>query len=359
MVSLYVTSVERHAGKELVTLGLIDRLRRDGVKVGYFKPMGHFPIKVDDMVVDKGTWLVQQFFKLEDPIEVLCPVVITQDLVMQNLEREVVGLQEKIEAAFQRVSSQKDVMVIGCDNNLTEGSSFGVSGLDIIRLLKAHALFVERYACNFCVDFLLELKKVIGDSMIGVVFNRVNAIDMTEWRELISPFLNRKDIEIYGTLPHDAFLASIGVDELAKQLGADVVCGKERLEGFVEDFLVGGMQVDTFITYLLKKPNAGIIVGGDRTDIQLVAIETGVKCLVLSGSLYPNNTIVARAEAQGVPILVARDDTYTVAKKVEAIVGEFSLRETSKIEHGIKLVEENLDFKKLYKKLEIGEVSSQ
>ena len=160
-------------------------------------------------------------------------------------------------------------------------------------------------------------------------------------------------------MPHDAFLASIGVDELAKQLGADVVCGKERLEGFVEDFLVGGMQVDTFITYLLKKPNAGIIVGGDRTDIQLVAIETGVKCLVLSGSLYPNNTIVARAEAQGVPILVARDDTYTVAKKVEAIVGEFSLRETSKIEHGIKLVEENLDFKNLYKKLEIGEVSSQ
>jgi BioD-like phosphotransacetylase family protein len=125
------------------------------------------------------------------------------------------------------------------------------------------------------------------------------------------------------------------------------------LRGFVEDFLVGGMQVDKFITYLLKKPDAGIIVGGDRTDIQLVAIENRVKCLILSGSLYPNNTIIARAEANEVPILVARDDTYTVAKKIEGIVGEFSLDEEAKIDRGVNLVGEYFDFEKLYTNLKL------
>jgi BioD-like phosphotransacetylase family protein len=69
--------------------------------------------------------------------------------------------------------------------------------------------------------------------------------------------------------------------------------------------------------------------------------------------MYPNETIIARAEANGVPVLVAKDDTYTVAKKVEAIVGEFSLEEKRKVEHGIDLVNENLDFERLYETLNL------
>jgi BioD-like phosphotransacetylase family protein len=94
-------------------------------------------------------------------------------------------------------------------------------------------------------------------------------------------------------------------------------------------------------------------VGGDRTDIQLVAIENGVSCLVLSGNLYPNDTIIARAEAKGVPIMVTRDDTYTVAKNVEAMVGKFKLEKREKMEHGMNLVDQVFDFAKLYEKLNL------
>jgi BioD-like phosphotransacetylase family protein len=94
-------------------------------------------------------------------------------------------------------------------------------------------------------------------------------------------------------------------------------------------------------------------VGGDRTDIQLVAVENGVKGLILSGNLYPNDIITARAEAKGVPIIVLRDDTYTVANNVEAMVGRFSLQSREKIDHGIKLVEKAFDFEKLYNRLNL------
>jgi len=353
MVTLYVTSIERHAGKELIILGLIDRLRRDGLRVGFFKPMGHFPIKEDDAIVDKETGLIRKHFELEDPMTFMCPVVVTQDLIMENREGEVTGLREKVEGAFDEICRQKDIVVVGCDHNISEGSSLGLSGLQLVKVLKAHALFVEKYSFSFCIDFLAEFKEIIGDPMIGVVFNRVNPVHVNEITGLVSPFLRRKNLELYGTVPLDTLLASVGVNDLATHLGADVVVGKGALKGFVEDFLVGGMQVDKFITYLLKKPDAGIIVGGDRTDIQLVAIENRVKCLILSGSLYPNNTIIARAEANEVPILVARDDTYTVAKKIEGIVGEFSLEEEAKIERGINLVDEYFDFEKLYTKLKL------
>lgn len=357
MVALYITSIERHAGKKLMTMGLIDRLRRDGFKVGYFKPVGHLPIKVENVVTDTGAWLLYRLFGLEDPIELICPVIITQDLIMQNYEKAVTGLLERIQGAFEKISQQKDVVVVGCDNNFSEGSSLGVSGIQLIKLLNAYVLFVERYACDFCIDFLLELKKVIGDPMIGVVLNKVQALHLDEIKEFVSPFLNRQHLDLFASLPHDTLLGSTRVGDLVDHLGADVVCGKNQLDGLVESFLVGGMQVDQFITYLLKSPGSGIIVGGDRTDIQLVAIENGVRCLILSGNLYPNDIIIARAEAKGVPILVVRDDTYTVAKNVEAMAGRFRLRKREKIDHGIKLVDQILDFGKLYKRLNLVPLS--
>lgn len=353
MVPLYITSTERNAGKKLITMTLIDRLRRDGLRVGYFKPMGHFPVKANDIITDRGAWLIYRLFELEDPIEMICPVVITRDLIMQNWEKDITGLQQKMEDAFARISEQKDVVVVGCDNTFSEGSSFGISGVQLVNLLNAYALFVEKYACELCIDLLLELKKVIGNPMIGAVFNRVAALDLDEIEDLVVPFLQRKDLEVYGSVPWDTLLGSLGVSDLADHLSADVVCGKDRLDGLVENFLVGGMQVDKFISYLLKSPASGIIVGGDRTDIQLVAIENAVRCLILSGNLYPNDTIIARADAKGVPILVVRDDTYTVAKNVEAMVGQFKLQEREKINRGMTLVDQTFDFEKLYARLNL------
>lgn len=352
MVALYITSIERHTGKDLITMGLIDRLRRDGFKVGYFKPMGHSPMKTDDTTTDRGAWLIHNHFKLDDAIEYICPVVITQDLIMQNYIKSVTGLRERVEGAFKKVSEQKDIVVVTCDRNFSEGSSLGLSGIQLMNILNARALFVDSYQCNTCVDFLLELKKVIGGPMIGVVFNKVDALHFEEIDELVSPFLNRKHMEVFGSLPQDTLLGSTGVQDLVDHVACDVVCGKDKLDGLVENFLVGGMQVDRFIKYLLKTSGPAVIVGGDRTDIQLVAIETNVRCLILSGNLYPNETIITRAEAKGVPILVARDDTYTVAKRVEGIVGSFQA-EAKKIDHGIKLVDQRFDFEKLYEQINL------
>jgi hypothetical protein len=328
---------------------LLDRLVRDGFKVGYFKPMGRSPMKSENIMTDQGAWLIWKLFELEDPIEMVCPVVITRDLIVQNFEKDVQGIQQKIADAFEKISDNKDVVVIGCDSALSEGSSFGASGAEIVRQLNASALFVQRYTKELCIDFLLEQRKAMGDSMIGAVFNQVSPHDLDDIKNLAVPFLRRKDVEVYGSVPEDTLLGSIWVNDLADHLGADVVCSKDSLDCLVDNFLVGGMQVDKFISYLLKTPSSGIIVGGDRTDIQLVAIENDVRCLILSGNLYPNNTIISRAEAKGVPILVVRDDTYTVAKNVEAMVGQFKPNERDRLNHGIRLVEKVFDFEKLYK----------
>jgi BioD-like phosphotransacetylase family protein len=349
MVVLYVTSFERNTGKDLITMGLMDQLGRDGFQVGYFKPFGHIPVEEDGMETDKGALIIHRLFGLDDPVENICPVIVTEERIRENYEQDITGVEEKIKAAFATVSEGKDVVVVSCDNNVTEGSSFGLSGVRLITLLEAHALFVERYAHDFSVDFLLELKNLVGESMIGVVFNRIETADLEEITNPVSLFLARNALDLYGALPKDRLLGSIGINDLVAYLNGDVVCGKDKLDVLVEDFLVGGMQVDKFITYMLKSPASAVIVGGDRTDIQLVAIENGAQCLILSGNLYPNQTITARAEAKGVPVVVVGNDTFTVAKTVESIPGKLILEDRKKIDHGIKFVRQSFDFEKLYK----------
>jgi BioD-like phosphotransacetylase family protein len=56
---------------------------------------------------------------------------------------------------------------------------------------------------------------------------------------------------------------------------------------------------------------------------------------------------------KGVPMLVARDDTYTVAKTLEALSRKLRLREKAKVETGIRLIDRGVDFNRLYKVLGI------
>lgn len=351
MVPLYVTSIERSAGKDLLTMGLINRLKKDGLSVGYFKPVGHFPYQAGDVITDKGAWFIHKLFALDDPVEAICPLVITPELIRENYKEPVRGLQDRIEQTFKVVSAHKDVVVVHGDYNFSEASSFGLSGSTLVTLLNAKTLFVERYSCDFCIDFLLELKKVIGHSMIGVVFNKVEPDHLGEIEDYVTFFLERQEMKVFGCVPRDRLLRSVEVRELAYFLGAEVVACDDRLGSLVESFLVGGMQVDKFITYMIKHPGSAVIVGGDRTDIQLVAIENGSTCLILTGNLYPNETITRRAMANGVPILVSGNDTFTVAKKVEAVVGKLSLQDKRKIDHGIDLVGRHLSFRDLYETL--------
>ena len=348
MVALYVTSIERSAGKDLITMGLINRLKRDGFAVGYFKPVGHFPYQCQDGITDKGAWFIHKLFALSDPISTVCPLVITPALIRQNYQQPLTGVQDQIREAFDVVSDQKDIVGGDGDRNFSEASSFGLSGSNLVQLLDAHTIFVERYSCDFCIDFLLELKSVIGPPLMGVIFNKTDPSDVQEIETYVVNFLEQRQMKVFGCLPRDTLLRSVEVRELAYFLGAEIMACDDRLGSLVESFLVGGMQVDKFITYMIKHPGSAVIVGGDRTDIQLVAIENGSACLILTGSLYPNETITARARANGVPLLVVEGDTFTVAKRVEAVVGKLSLQDKRKIDHGIALVDRCLSFESLY-----------
>jgi BioD-like phosphotransacetylase family protein len=246
-------------------------------------------------------------------------VVVTQELIYKGYLKEVKGLLGRIVKSYQRISTDKDILVVGGSGSIYTGSVLGIPGFQVIKRLNAKVIIVVKYEGEYIVDYIIQAKKDLKNRFLGVVLNKVTHEYRQGVDEYIVPFLKRQGVDILGILPHDSILGSITVEELSDILGGKVLCCHDKLDNLVEHFLIGAMQVDKAIEYFKKTRKNAVIVGGDRADIQLSAIESGTECLVLTGDLYPSEIIIARAEQKNIPILLVRDDTYMVAKKVQRL----------------------------------------
>lgn len=59
-----------------------------------------------------------------------------------------------------------------------------------------------------------------------------------------------------------------------------------------------------------------LIITGDRAGVQLLAVEAGVKCLVVTSGFRPAEAIIAAAKAKGVTILVTPRDTASTTQLI-------------------------------------------
>ena len=344
-------STSGYTGKTLVTMGLGYQFQKDGLKIGYMKPVGILPLKVDDTLTDHDAWRIYRSLELKDPLFEICPIVLTQELAVKSYLKDVKGLLPKIVKSFDHLSKNKDIMLIGGYGSIYTGSFLDLQGLKVIKRLDSKVVIVVKYEGEYIADYVLQAKKDLKERFLGVILNKITREYMKSVDDYVKPFFKRKGIDILGVLPHDPILGSITVEELNEMLGGKVLCCHDRLDNLVENFLIGAMQVDKASEYFKKTRNNAVIVGGDRADIQLSALESGSVCLIMTGELYPSEIIIAKAEEKNVPLLVVREDTYSIAKKLEKLSVRLRLRDKAKVERGMNLVSGNVDFSLLYKKL--------
>ncbi len=104
MKSFYFSSTWLYAGKSLLLIGIAQKLAKKKLKVGYFKPLGVNSQKYNRVLTDPNVIIAQKALGFKDPIEDVCPVVITQDLVMRAYKGKLEDLTGKIIQSFKKVS---------------------------------------------------------------------------------------------------------------------------------------------------------------------------------------------------------------------------------------------------------------
>ncbi len=329
-------------------MALGSKFQKDGYRIGYMKPVGTLPRELDHQMGDEDAFFVQDALGLSQDLELVTPVLITPEMRNQAFTQGCPDLLSKIVSAYSTLSREVDIMLVcGSGSFLHAGKYCNVAGLDVAQSLGTKVILIDRFMKEFYYDYIISAKDLLGPEMIGAIFNCIPENRMQEIHNLIEPLLNRRGIDLLGALPEDHLLNAIRVGDLAQRLGGKIISLPGKQDIIVENFLIGTMQVENFMTHFKKRKNSAVLVGGDRSDLQLVALEGKCPCLILTGNLYPNDIILSRSEVLGVPIMVVRDDTYTVAKKMENILESSKLRDTSKISHGIELVNSILDYSRI------------
>ncbi len=355
MTNLYITSIEAFSGKTALCLGIGQRLLRDGFSIGYMKPVSTAAQRVHGRAVDEDADFVRKVLSLPDDSETITPVALTPDIVDEILTgKSQIDFEKALLEAHAKVAADRDVVILEGGGSLREGYIVDLPTPRVSSLLKAPELVIVKYDNNLqVVDDALTAQKRLGDSMLGVVINAVPKLHMEFVQEVVTKALEARKVHTYAVLPQERLLLSISVAELVEMLRGETLCGADRLQELVEYLMVGAMSVDSALTYFRRKPNKAVITGGDRPDIQLAALETSTKCLILTGNLQPSPIILGRAEEVGVPVILVKYDTLSTVEIIERFFGKTRFHQEKKLFRFERMLDERFDFDTLYRVLRL------
>ena len=349
MVTLYVTSTDRASGKTALCVGLGKRFQSDGFSVGYLKPISLSARRLEGTVVDEDAQFIKTQFQLDEPMSDLVPIPLDAQAVESIMRKQKwLDYPKRLADVYERVSKGKDIMIIEGVDRLSAGGVVRLPANEVCKLLDAKSLTVIRYSGLLTLDPVLFYRRVLGESMIGAMMNSVPQRLREQAEDIAKPYLQKEGILVYGILPEERFLMSVSVNELADALEAEILTRADMGDELVEDLMVGAMTGDVALRYFRQRPNKAVITGGDRTDIQLAALQTSTKCLILSGNLQPQEMIKAVAEEMGVPIIISKYDTLTTIEIVEGFFGKSRFQQEKKTERFQQLLDEHFDWSRLY-----------
>jgi BioD-like phosphotransacetylase family protein len=352
MVHLYIASMSGFSGKSLVSLGLGLLLKEEGYRVGYIKPFGKIPLKLGSAVVDADAEFMRKALDLPEPPQVVSPFVATFEVQSSVLKGRSADRLEAVSRALQAMG-EKDIVLIGGGADLFEGSVYGINALNVIRRLNARTLVVEPWSGDGSIDSIVGAKEFLGDSFAGTVINKVPQKAHDHVKKSVCPYLEKRGISVFASLHRDILLDSISVRQLNEILNGKVLCCEEGIDEFIENFSIGAMDVDSALKYFRRTPNKAVITGAHRADIQLAALETSTKCIILTGGMYTNDLITGKAKMQGIPILSVHDDTFTTVEKIEHVLGKIRIREQKKVLKTKEIILQEFDFRRFLKELKL------
>ena len=334
MVALYIVSASAASGKTTVAIGFGRQLIGEGKKVGFLRPVvGERPSDISA----RDARFAQQAFNLTEDVALLSPSLGSGKT-----------LADRVREAYIEVSQNKDVVIIEGSCGPTPADDSSKTAYEIARALKAKVIIVEDYARGKSAPQYLDSYRGFGENLLGFILNKVPKRELKRTCEELTSRVTGSEMRILGVLPEERALVAFTVGELAAQINGEVLNNGEKAEELVEDVMVGAMCVDSGLDYFGLKVNKAAVVRNDRPDMQMAALETATKCLVISGGGEPIDYVRFKADEKGIPLITTRNDTDAVIKHIEDLLDGTRFHQEKKLNRLAEVLQSTLDFKAIY-----------
>ena len=346
--TFYLCSLEEKAGKSFLSIGFIQKLKKEGKKFVYFKPIGipksAFTNKADP---DVG-FILNTVYKTDYPYDFISPVSVPDvyyvDLIDANKKEEFL---KKIKNAYEKITKDVDYAIIEGNPSIRKFIRVGIDDVSIAQTLGINELiYVSTESSDRSIDDFFFTKNYFefrNIKIMGILFNKIDYEYITRIKELTEDHISRYKIPILGIIEKSVELFSPRVNEIKEQIGGELINEQAvaGLNNIVETYLIGAMNAQAALKYLRQVKRAAFITGGDRTDLAMAALNQEVSMLILTGFIQPDIGVITEANKKGIPIILSPSDTYTTMRNLERIQPGIQEDEMEKI---LNLIEKDINW---------------
>ena len=351
MRTILVTGTDESTGKTAVALALAIAAEERGLDVAYAKPVGTRLRSAVGKTRDEDPLLARELLDLDADLADMEPVVYSPTFVSEAIRgrEDTDALQKQVKERMEHVGAGADILFVEGGGTLATGGVVDLTDADLAALLDAEVVLLARYDQARDVDEVLLAADLFGDRLAGVLFNDVRDAVLSDLQRDVDPFLHGRGIRYLGAIPRQPDLAGVAVEELARELGADVLTSDAPTDATVARFTVGAMSAESALRHFRRLSDVAVITGGDRSDVQTAALEApGVRCLVLTGGHRPPGAVLGTAEKKGIPVLLVGTDTLTTVDRAEDVVRSGRTRDEQTIRRMGALLETHTDVEGLF-----------
>ncbi len=323
MTTLLVTALGDVPGKTMLCAGLAQGLTSRGRKVGYFKPVAVTETRPGADYEDGDAAFMKRALAIGDAVSDICPSALASGDLATGLPAAMARVKE----TFVKASRGKDV-VLAEGLSVMPGSPQLQATMALAEALDAKVVLILPYSDVFPPEATSVLS-VLGARAGGVIANLTPPGEVgtvkSSWPIWLGP------AKLLGVIPEARLLQAPSVSDLAGMvaagLPADAVAGQE----LVESLQLGVLTADPVLPYFQSKQNKAVVVRSDRPDLQLVALATSTRCLVLAGGDPPFRDVVYRAREAGAALIQAPGDTDSLIRKLEEGLEKVRFRQERKL----------------------------
>ncbi len=319
MVTIFVTSLSGGAGKTAICAGIGKQLISQGKKVGYLRPLIGAP------PADGDAFFMKEIMSLQEPLDALCPAFTNENQLTANFKK-----------AFDAVAGGKDVVLI-------EGTIASIA-----RAVSAKVIIVATYA-EMTDGKVTAAYKSFGQQMAGVVVNKVPVSQLNRVRGEATATFGKSGVTVLGILPEDRALMTFSLAELVKLIDGQVLNSTEKTDELAGSIMLGAMTVDSALPYFNRMANKVAVIRSERPDMQMAALQTSTRALVVTGASPMIPQVQNLAEDKKVPVITTKYDVATVTNRIEEGIVKTRFHQKSKVARMTELMAQGFNFQLLSK----------
>ena len=344
--SFFLIPMTQNVGLTSISLGLVHALLRDGIKVGFVKPIAQ--PQGPGLQADLSTYFARTMCHIDAPesITFVHAEELTRTGETSTLMEEVVNIVEQAQAKYDiliieglipnvesQLINELNAQMIGC---LTANVIPVVSGS---REPKELAEAVELANRRYTDQGNLPLAGVIvNKAPSGAEGQRLRAA--LEALKLPAPIL--------GLVPYEPHLNSPRLMDVVSMLGLKVERPGNVSRARVREVLVAARSVENIIDRL--KPGTLVVTAGDRSDVILAAALASQRGVQLAGLLLTCGdpmapsvaNLIVSTQQSDLTVLCSDDDTFATATRLAGLTTHVSADDPERMQQLLEYVAENM-----------------